>query len=153
MYVTQGASQLTLQQPPTLTATLGHDVMMPCHISQEDEANKAPVLYWLKLSESTDDSILPPESERYRGRVERLDNDQQSANLSILLKAVQWADRGKYLCKLAVLDPKTNKRYSVKGNTTLLLIRGKYENCWDELRSARFKSNTDCKLNFWFSEI
>lgn len=134
-----------------LTVTLGHDVTMPCHISQQEEAIASTYLYWQKLNGSTEESRQLSESEGYRKRVERLDNDQLSANLSILLKAVQWADSGKYLCKLSYYIPSTDKRYRAKGNTTLLLIRGKYENRWDGLRSVRFKS--DCKLNFWFSEI
>lgn len=68
---------------------------------------------------------LWPPSENYQGRVERLSKNKTSTNMSVLLKNVQWADAGLYLCKISILNPETNKRYKIKGNTTLLLLHGK----------------------------
>lgn len=147
LYVIPGASRLTLQQPPIITATLGHDVTMPCHIPHQEDAITSTILYWAKLNEGTETSLLS-ESEGYHKPVKRLDNDQHSANLSMLLKAVQWADSGKYLCKLSIRSERTNKRYRAKGNTTLLLIHGKYENWWDGFKVCQVQVRHGLQTKF-----
>ncbi|KAK1895672.1 Junctional adhesion molecule-like [Dissostichus eleginoides] len=116
-------SLVTVYQPPVLTAALGHDVIMPCQLSLTDDERiqTPPVLYWMFLAEgSSDESIVWSYSENYTGRTECLDNDQNSSNKSILFKNVQWADSGRYLCKLSIKN--NNKSFRRKGNKTFLMI-------------------------------
>lgn len=111
-----------------LTAALGHDVIMPCQLSLTDDKRiqTPPVLYWMYLTEgSSDESIVWSYSENYTGRTECLDNNQNSSNKSILFRNVQWADSGRYLCKLSIKN--NNKSFRRKGNKTLLMIYGKYK--------------------------
>ncbi|KAK5921994.1 hypothetical protein CgunFtcFv8_019302 [Champsocephalus gunnari] len=116
-------SLVTVYQPPVLTAALGHDVIMPCQLSLTDDKRMQtpPVLYWMYLTEgSSDESIVWSYSENYTGRTECLDNNQNSSNKSILFRNVQWADSGRYLCKLSIKN--NNKSFRRKGNKTLLMI-------------------------------
>lgn len=90
----------------------------------------ATILYWANLGKDPDQSKLWPPSEEYQGRVEQLSKNQNSANLSILFKNVQWADTGSYECKVSILNPETHKRHRIKGNKTVLLI---YDNLFLDL--------------------
>ncbi|XP_010788697.1 uncharacterized protein [Notothenia coriiceps] len=118
-------SLVTVYQPPVLTAVLGHDVIMPCQLSLTDEDKRMqtpPILYWMYSTEgSSGGSIVCSYSENYTGRIERLDNNQNSSNKSILLKNVQWADTGSYLCQLS-LKNNNGTRFRTKGKETLLMI-------------------------------
>lgn len=126
LHVTAGAiCQDRLTQPPVLAGSWGQNVTMPCHLSPNDEATPGTILYWENLGMDFDQAKLWPPSENYQGRVERLNQNKNSANMSILFKNVQWADTGSYLCKISLLNPETNKRHRIKGNTTVLLIYGK----------------------------
>lgn len=80
-----------------------------------------PVLYWV----DSNNAKLWPMSAKYEERVDLLDKSVHSSNMSILFQNVQWADSGKYLCKLSVMGADSNKRSRVRGNETLLLIYGK----------------------------
>lgn len=121
-------SLVTVHQPPVLTTALGHDVVMPCqlNLSHDDKMVTPPVLYWVYLSEDTENARVWTPSEKYKERVHLLDNDLYSSNKSISLKNVQWADSGKYLCKVSVAT-KRDERFRRKGNETLLMVYGKYE--------------------------
>uniref|UniRef100_A0A674PAP2 Ig-like domain-containing protein n=1 Tax=Takifugu rubripes TaxID=31033 RepID=A0A674PAP2_TAKRU len=119
--VTLGVSTLiTVHQPPFVITVLGNDVIMPCHISSDDTLSP-PVLYW----EYPDRTKLWPPSEKFKQRVDRVDENKQSLNKSIILKNVQWVDSGNYLCKLSVLTAETKIPYRTKGNETRLIIYGK----------------------------
>ncbi|XP_028984493.1 uncharacterized protein LOC114842790 [Betta splendens] len=112
----------TVHQPPAASAALGRDVVLPCQLRSSPHVRMGhpPVLYWEHLSHR-DCPKLWPVSEGYKGRVERLDNNSQSANMSILLKHVQWADAGKYQCKLSI-HPEKMRSFRKKGNETLLTV-------------------------------
>ncbi|XP_041798854.1 uncharacterized protein LOC121610688 [Chelmon rostratus] len=116
-------SLVTVHQPPVLTTALGHDVVMPCqlNLSHDDKMVTPPVLYWVYLSEDTENARVWTPSEKYKERVHLLDNDLYSSNKSISLKNVQWADSGKYLCKVSVAT-KRDERFRRKGNETLLMV-------------------------------
>ncbi|XP_059194925.1 uncharacterized protein LOC131976054 [Centropristis striata] len=80
-----------------------------------------PVLYWIFLTQDKIDPLkLWVPSEAYVGRVDRLDNDPYTSNLSILLKDVQWADSGKYQCKVSVNTNRDSFRRN--GDKTLLML-------------------------------
>ncbi|XP_056900829.1 uncharacterized protein LOC130532298 isoform X1 [Takifugu flavidus] len=108
---------ITVHQPPFVITVLGNDVIMPCHISSDDTLSP-PVLYW----EYPDRTKLWPPSEKFKQRVDRVDENKQSLNKSIILKNVQWVDSGNYLCKLSVLTAETKTPYRTKGNETRLII-------------------------------
>ncbi|XP_074508752.1 uncharacterized protein LOC141778411 isoform X3 [Sebastes fasciatus] len=114
-------SLVTVHQPPALTAALGHDVIMPCHLnlSPDEKMKTPPILYWSQTQNKTGNLWTP--SKEYVGRVDLLDNNPNTSNKSILLKNVQWADSGKYLCKLSVTLQR-KKSFRSKGNETLLKV-------------------------------
>lgn len=145
LLVAPGAVCQHLHQPPVLAASLGHNVTMPCHLSHSDEMTPATILYWANLGKDPDQSKLWPPSEEYQDRVEQLSKNQNSANLSILFKNVQWADTGSYECKVSILNPETHKRHRIKGNQTVLLIYGK--------KRKRNLNHVYCKPNFCISGI
>lgn len=132
-------SVVTVYQPPVLTSALGGDVVMPCHLSNNEKMVAPPVLYWVY----SDNAKLWPSSEKYKERVDLLDKDVHSSNKSMLFKNVQWADSGKYLCKLSIMDTDSNKRSRVRGNETLLMIYGKYKAFRVLLRLLWLKLKTD----------
>ncbi|KAF1388291.1 hypothetical protein PFLUV_G00088660 [Perca fluviatilis] len=116
-------SLVTVHQPPVLTTALGHDVIMPCHLnlSQNEKMMTPPVLYWVYLTQDgTDNPRVWIPSEKYDGRVELLDNNPNTSSKSILLKNVQWADSGKYQCKVSVITE--GDRFRRRGNDTLLMV-------------------------------
>lgn len=113
---------VTVHQPPVLATALGHNVIMPCHLSNKEKLTP-PVLYWVY----NDNSKLWPAAEKYKERVDLLDKNPDSSNKSILFKNVQWADSGMYLCKLSIITTDNNKRSRTKGNETLLIVYGKYK--------------------------
>lgn len=111
-----------------LTTALGHDVVMPCSLSDNQTMIiDTPVLYW---SNAHGDKLLSSDSVKYEGRVDRVDKNLNSSNKSILFKNVQWADSQKYLCKLSVKTKKDKNGFRIKGNQTLLLVYGKYKVFW-----------------------
>lgn len=114
---------VAVHQLPVVTTALGHDVIMPCHLSSKVELRNTPVLYWV----DNDNAKLWPPSEKYKERVDLLDQNSKSSNHSIILKNVQWADSGKYVCKLSIITTDTSKRSRIKGNETLLIIYGEYK--------------------------
>ncbi|GAA6220456.1 uncharacterized protein LOC108899596 isoform X2 [Lates japonicus] len=109
---------ITVHQPPVLTAALGKDLIMPCHLnlSNEEKMMARPVLYWVY----NDNEKLWVPSEKYKRRVDLLDSDPL-LNKSIRLKNVQWADNGKYLCKVSVTMA-GGKSFRMKGNGTLVMV-------------------------------
>ncbi|XP_034384931.1 uncharacterized protein LOC117728233 isoform X2 [Cyclopterus lumpus] len=115
-------SLITVLQPPVLTTALGHDVMMPCHLklSHDERMVTLPVLYWYLTQNNTDSHRLFP-SEKYERRVELLDKSRTTSNKSIVLKNVQWADSGKYLCKLSITTQR-GKSFRRKGSETALKV-------------------------------
>lgn len=116
-----GVSTLIIvYQPPFLITALGSNVIMPCHLSSDDMVSP-PILYW----EDQDGTNLWPRSDKFLGRVDRMDENEQSLDKSIVFRNVQWVDRGYYLCKLSILLPERRNRDRFKGNKTQLLIHGK----------------------------
>ncbi|KAK5862012.1 hypothetical protein PBY51_017445 [Eleginops maclovinus] len=116
-------SLITVYQPPVLPAALGYDIIMPCELrlTHDERMDTIPVLYWMYLTEDgTDEIVVWSQVENYSGRTECLNNNQNSSNKSILFKNVQWADSGRYLCKLSII--KRNKSFRNKGNKTLLMV-------------------------------
>uniref|UniRef100_UPI0037E82914 uncharacterized protein isoform X1 n=2 Tax=Semicossyphus pulcher TaxID=241346 RepID=UPI0037E82914 len=113
-------SLVTVHQPPVLTSALGHAVMLPCELilPPDEKLLNPPVLYWDHLK--GDDARLWPRSEKYKNRVNLTDNNPNSLNKSILLKNAQWADSGKYLCKLSIVTRGEKSRKF--GNKTLLMV-------------------------------
>ncbi|XP_072249486.1 uncharacterized protein [Leuresthes tenuis] len=117
-------SLVTVYQPPVIAAARGVDVIMLCELrlSQNEIMSNSPVLYWLFLEEAnTEKSRLWHPSDAYKERVNLLDNGQNSLNKSILLKNVQWADSGKYVCKLSITI-KNNGSFRKSGNQTTLKV-------------------------------
>lgn len=98
---------------------------MPCHLSHSNEMTLSPILYWENLGMDPDHAKLWPPSEKYQSRVEHLSKNRDSANMSILLKDIRWADTGSYQCKVSISNPDTKKRNRIKGNNTVLLIYDK----------------------------
>ncbi len=117
-------SLITIHQPPVLTTALGHNVTMPCQLSHDEKIATTPVLYWVYVNDDNPKLWIP--SEQYEGRVDLLDSNLNSSNKGILLKEVQWADSGKYLCKLSI-TPEGKKSFRMTGNGTLLMVYGKYK--------------------------
>lgn len=117
-------SLVTIHQPPVLTTALGHDVRMPCQLSHDEKTAISVILYWVYLNNDKPKVWWP--SEKYVGRVHLLDSDSKSSNKGILLKEVQWADSGKYLCKVSI-TAEGKKSFRMTGNETLLMVYGKYE--------------------------
>ncbi|XP_056261958.1 uncharacterized protein LOC130187967 [Pseudoliparis swirei] len=115
-------SLVTVHQPAVLTTALGDDVMMPCHLSlSHDERMLAqPVLYWT-LTQNTTDSVRMFPSQEYERRVELLDKSRTTSNKSIVLKNVQWADSGKYLCKLSITTQRDSS-FRMRGSETSLKV-------------------------------
>ncbi|XP_030249864.1 uncharacterized protein LOC115567416 isoform X2 [Sparus aurata] len=115
-------SQCTVDQPPVVTAALGHDAIMPCQLSLSDNVKMVipPVLYWAVLPQESDDDKLWPPSENYKERVDLLDKGLYSTNKSVLFRNVQWADSGRYQCKVSI----TTKagRFRRLGNASLLVV-------------------------------
>lgn len=121
IYLILGVSTLIIvHQPPVLITALGNDVIMPCHLSTNDMVSP-PILYWV----NQDGTKLWPPSDKFQDRVDRMDENEQSLNKSIVFRNVQWVDSGNYLCKLSVLTTERKNRYRIKGNETQLLIYGK----------------------------
>ncbi|XP_029307847.1 uncharacterized protein LOC115021492 isoform X2 [Cottoperca gobio] len=97
---------------------------MPCHLnlSHDEKMLTPPVLYWIYLTtDGTDNPRVWIPSEKYEGRVDTLDNNPNTSNKSIRFKNVQWADSGRYLCKLSI-NTKRDKSFRKKGNETLLMV-------------------------------
>uniref|UniRef100_A0A3B5APL0 Immunoglobulin domain-containing protein n=1 Tax=Stegastes partitus TaxID=144197 RepID=A0A3B5APL0_9TELE len=126
-YVSGVLSLVTVHQPPILAAALGQDVIMPCELqlSHDEDLEYKPVLYWDHLLHNSSNKLWAP-SEMYKGRVQLLDDSRVSWNKSIVLQKVQWADSGRYQCKLSV-TPKRKKSFRIKGNLTSLMVYGKYK--------------------------
>lgn len=107
-----------------LAAALDRDVVLPCELRFSDvKLIGQPVLYWTYFRGDDQDRVWQP-SGKYVGRVDRLDNNGNSLNKSVLFKNVQWADSGRYLCKLSITTDK-DQRYRTLGNITTLLVYGK----------------------------
>lgn len=137
LYVTLGASTLiTVHQPPVLIRTLGTDIILPCHLSSDDMLSP-PILYWVYQ----DTIKLWPPSDKFKNRVDRVDQNEESLNKSIVFKNVQWMDSGNYLCKLSILTTESEKRYRIRGNETQLIIYGR-QSCW-------VCSNEGVKAKIW----
>lgn len=116
---------VTVHQPPVLVTALGHDATLPCRLdlSHNEKMIALPVLYWVYVKHPDNPKLWRP-SETYKGRVDLLNENLNSSDKSILLRNVQWADGGKYLCKLSVTTEK-DQSFRAKGNETLLLVYGK----------------------------
>ncbi|KAG7216809.1 hypothetical protein INR49_001463 [Caranx melampygus] len=122
--VTGTASLVSVHQPPVIATPLGKDATMLCQleVSPDEEMQSVPVLYWSLLTEDKQNSRLTSNpSETYKGRVDILAKHPNSTNKSILLKNVQWADSGKYECKLSLRTKKKNS-FRERGNGTLLVV-------------------------------
>lgn len=121
-------SLVTVHQPAVLSAALGQDIIMPCELRLQDEKLLSqPILYWWKLNEMAADFIrLIPSQTPNNSRATLLDNNGTSTNKSMILKSVQWADSGKYRCKLS-LHTERNGNFRQKGDTTSLVVYGKYK--------------------------
>lgn len=121
-------SLVTVHQPAVLSAALGQDIIMPCELRLQDEKLLSqPILYWWKLNEMAADFIrLIPSQTPNNSRATLLDNNGMSTNKSMILKSVQWADSGKYRCKLS-LHTERNGNFRQKGDTTSLVVYGKYK--------------------------
>ncbi|XP_023150255.2 uncharacterized protein LOC111585109 [Amphiprion ocellaris] len=115
-------SLVTVHQPPVLTAALGGDTIMPCELqlSHDEKMVSTPVLYWHYLQQESNKRLWQP-SEPYKGRVQLLDDNKKSWNKSIVLKEVQWADSGRYECKLTVTTQREGS-FRKKGNLTSLAV-------------------------------
>ncbi|XP_004571157.2 uncharacterized protein LOC101483277 isoform X1 [Maylandia zebra] len=125
-FVVSGAfSLVTVHQPAVLSAALGQDIIMPCELWLQDEKLLSqPILYWWKLNEMAADFIrLIPSQTPNNSRATLLDNNGMSTNKSMILKSVQWADSGKYRCKLS-LHTERNGNFRQKGDTTSLVVYG-----------------------------
>uniref|UniRef100_A0A3B4X6Z0 Ig-like domain-containing protein n=1 Tax=Seriola lalandi dorsalis TaxID=1841481 RepID=A0A3B4X6Z0_SERLL len=98
----------SLLRPPVLAAARGNDVTMQCQLqlSHDEKMLTVPVLYWLRLTPGHENLRLWRPSVTYKERVALLDKNSNSTNKSILLRNVQWADSGKYLCKLSITTEK-----------------------------------------------
>ncbi|KAM3615295.1 uncharacterized protein V6R79_026182 [Siganus canaliculatus] len=117
-----GASSVTVHQPSVLTAALGHDVTMPCQIihSAGEKITGKEVLYWEYSTKGSESAKNLLHLDDYKDRVDILDKNPVSLNKSILLRNVQWADSGTYLCKLSIREPQ--RHFRKKGRKTLLLV-------------------------------
>ncbi|XP_026172691.1 uncharacterized protein LOC113136255 [Mastacembelus armatus] len=113
---------VTVHQPHVLIAALGHDVIMPCELRlpSNEKITAPPVLYWLYTTHTDNPRLWIP-SDKYMGRVNLVDKNDNSSNKSIALKNIQWADSGKYLCKLSITTKRENS-FRRKGNETLLMV-------------------------------
>lgn len=121
-------SLVSVHQPPVHATPLGKDATMQCQlkVSPDEEMQSVPVLYWSLLTgDKKNPRLTPNPSPTYEGRVDVLATNRDSTNKSILLKNVQWADSGKYECKLSLKTKKSNS-FREKGNGTLLVVYGKY---------------------------
>lgn len=118
-------SLVTVNQHPVIVTSLADDVILHCELTQspEEKMTKIPVLYWEYLK-SDRPGMWPklwPASAKYNGRVERLDNDFESPNKSVLFRNVQWEDSGAYQCKLSITTEKSGSERK-RGNSTMLLV-------------------------------
>ncbi|XP_022619964.1 uncharacterized protein LOC111235729 [Seriola dumerili] len=123
-FMVSGTSSLVVvHQPPVFAAALGNDVTMQCQLqlSHDEKMLTVPVLYWLRLTPGRENPRLWSPSASYEERVALLDKNPDSTNKSILLRNVQWADSGKYLCKLSITTEK-HKSFRRTGNETLLIV-------------------------------
>ncbi|XP_028280898.1 uncharacterized protein LOC114448865 [Parambassis ranga] len=114
--------EVTVEQPPLVSAALGHDVIMPCvlQVTAEDTMVTPPILYWSQMMENVTTAKLWTPSPPYKGRVDLLDTNRSSNNKSILLRNVQWTDSGKYECKMSITTKKSSFRK--KGRKTALVV-------------------------------
>ncbi|CAJ1062815.1 uncharacterized protein LOC122881741 isoform X1 [Xyrichtys novacula] len=112
-------SLVTVDQPPVLTSALGRAVMLQCQLllSPGEKMKSSPILYWERMNAAS--TRLWPDSDEYRSRVALLDSNPNSSNKSMMLKDVQWADSGKYRCKLSI---HTETRSRKLGNGSLLVV-------------------------------
>ncbi|KAK2909901.1 uncharacterized protein [Channa argus] len=134
---------VTVHQPPVVTSVLGRDVVMPCELRLTDDERMVtpPVLYWIYMTHADTRRLWNP-SEEYKGRIDLLEKSLNSSNKSILLKNVQWADSGKYQCKLSITTER-EQSFRRKGNDTLLTV---YENLIFNLTNHN-ASHLQCKVN------
>ncbi|XP_071326502.1 uncharacterized protein [Trachinotus anak] len=118
-------SLVIVHQPPVLTTALGENVTMQCqlNISNDEKMLTVPVLYWERLPLDSENPRLWSPSGKYEGRVDLLDKSPNSTNKSIILRNVQWADSGRYLCKLSITTER-DKSFRRKGNQTYLIVYG-----------------------------
>ncbi|XP_029360924.1 uncharacterized protein LOC115045404 [Echeneis naucrates] len=116
-------SVVTVHQPPVLGATLDKNVTLQCELklSDDEKMGMTPVLYWHRIKPGNEHPRLWSPSEEYEGRVALVDDSRKSANKSIILKNVQWADSAQYQCKLSIYTEK-EKSFRRKGNETLLVV-------------------------------
>lgn len=122
--VVSGTCSLTTVHPPQLVTTaLCSDVIMPCHLSRTLKNTDRPALQWDHFIADVANGKLWPPSNKYEGRVELLEPSNLSSNKSILLKRAQWADSGRYHCKLSYLN-ENRRRTRTKENEILLVIYG-----------------------------
>ncbi|XP_049438693.1 uncharacterized protein LOC125892647 isoform X2 [Epinephelus fuscoguttatus] len=137
-------SQVTVHQSSVLTAALGRDVTLPCHLSLSNKVKMVTpaVLYWYFTQDGNDNRRLWFPSDEYMGRVNLLETSPNTLNKSIRLKNVQWADSGKYQCKVSVTTEKDD-RFRRTGNETLLLV---YETMMFNLTSHN-DSLLSCEVN------
>lgn len=116
------SSEATVEQPAMLTAALGQDKVLPCHlkVSPGDRITNQPVLYWIYQK---DNIKLWEPTGKYHGRVKLVDQNPDSLIKSIIFKRVEWEDKGKYQCKVSVTTQQ-NGSLRKKGTETELLVYG-----------------------------
>ncbi|XP_072213852.1 myelin-oligodendrocyte glycoprotein-like [Excalfactoria chinensis] len=98
-----GSAQLTVVAPKLhVTAIIGQDVVLRCHLSPSKDAWSSEIRWFLNgstgLVHHYQNGFNLEQMEEYKGRTELLRNGLSNGNLDLLITAVSFADSGSYIC-------------------------------------------------------
>ncbi|XP_072213965.1 myelin-oligodendrocyte glycoprotein-like [Excalfactoria chinensis] len=102
-FLHQGSAQLTVVAPNRhVTAIVGQDVVLRCHLSPSKDAWSSDIRWFLNgstgLVHHYQNGLNLEQMEEYKGRTELLRNGLSNGNLDLLITAVSFADSGSYIC-------------------------------------------------------
>ncbi|XP_021239172.1 myelin-oligodendrocyte glycoprotein-like isoform X2 [Numida meleagris] len=98
-----GSAQLRVVAPsPRVTAIVGQDVVLRCHLSPFKDARSLDIR-WIQqrsagLVHHYQDGVDLEQMEEYKGRTELLRNGLSDGNLDLRITAVSSSDSGSYIC-------------------------------------------------------
>nr|XP_038028154.1 butyrophilin subfamily 3 member A1-like isoform X2 [Anas platyrhynchos] len=106
-----GSAQLRVEGPGhTVTATVGQDVMLPCHLSPQRDARTLEVR-WIRhrLSETVHhyrngEDLYGEQMEAYAGRTELARDGLSAGRLDLRIMGLRPSDDGQYFCTVGDVD-------------------------------------------------
>ncbi|XP_066842825.1 butyrophilin subfamily 3 member A2-like isoform X3 [Anser cygnoides] len=106
-----GSAQLRVEGPDhPLTATVGQDVVLPCHLSPQRDARTLDVR-WIRddISETVHhyrngEDLYGEQMEAYAGRTELARDGLSAGNLDLRITGLRPSDDGQYVCTVGDAD-------------------------------------------------